>query len=329
MLLLSREQILSIFTMRDAIEADKKAFVLHTEGRAKVPLRINLDTEDKSGQCMFMPAYVGGLNMAGIKIVSFFPGNAAKSIPVVPATVALIDGTTGLVTAIVEGTTLTQLRTAAIAGAATELLSNPDSKIAALFGTGGQASAQLEALMTVRSLKEVRIFDVDPERVRKFVMSNQSLADRFGTTLVEAKNSDQAVDGADVITTVTTSSKPVFDGNRIKPGCHINGIGSYTPAMREIPADILQRAGRIFVDNREAVLAEAGDFIIPMGEGIFSPDKIAGELGELILGRVTGRTSADEITVMKTVGFATLDVVTAAAIVEKARAAGVGTEVAL
>jgi len=151
MLLLSREDILSVFTMRDAIEADKRAFVLHTKGKAIVPLRINLETESKSGQCMFMPAYVGGeLNMAGVKLVSCFPANAERGIPVIPATVALIDGTTGLVTAIIEGTTLTQIRTAAISGAATELLSNPDSRIAALFGTGGQGPAQLEALMTVR-----------------------------------------------------------------------------------------------------------------------------------------------------------------------------------
>jgi len=315
--------------MRDAIEADKKAFVLHTERRARVPLRINVPNEEESGQFMFMPAYVGGLNMAGVKIVSFFPGNAQKGIPVVPATVALIDGTTGLVTAIVEGTTLTQLRTAAISGAATELLSNPDSRIAALFGTGGQAPAQLEALMTVRELREVRVYDVDPERARNFVTKSQPLADRFGTTLLAAKSSDEAVEGADVITTVTTSSKPVFDGSRIKPGCHINGVGSYTPVMREIPVEVLKRAGRIFVDNREAVLAEAGDFLIPMGEGLFSADSIAGELGELLLGQVNGRTSPEEITVMKTVGFATLDIVTAAAIVEKARAAGAGKEIAL
>lgn len=330
MLLLSREQILSFFTMRDAIEADKKAFVLHTGGKAKVPLRINLETEDKAGQCMFMPAYVGGeLNMAGVKMVSFFPGNAQRGIPVVPATVALIDGTTGLVTAIIEGTTLTQLRTAAISGAATELLSNPDSRIAALFGTGGQAPAQLEALMTVRNLREIRIFDVDPERLKQFVQRHQPLADRFGSTLVAAGSPEEAVEGADVITTVTTSSKPVFDGNRIKPGCHVNGVGSYTPVMRELPLELLNRAGRIFVDNREAVLAEAGDFLIPMGDGRFSPDAISGELGELILGRVKGRTAAEEITVMKTVGFATLDVVAAAAIVEKARALGIGSEIAL
>lgn len=167
MLLLSREDILSVFTMRDAIEADKRAFVLHTKGKAVVPLRINIDTESKEGQCMFMPAYVGGeLNMAGVKIVSCFTANSEKGLPVIPATVALIDGNTGLVTAIIEGTTLTQIRTAAISGAATELLSNPGSKIAALFGTGGQGPAQLEALMTVRKLEEIRIFDALPAGLR-------------------------------------------------------------------------------------------------------------------------------------------------------------------
>lgn len=326
MLFLSREDILSVFSMRDAIEADKRAFVLHTQGKANVPLRINLDTETKAGQCMFMPAYVGGdLNMAGVKIVSCFTGNAAKGIPVVPATVALIDGDTGLVTAIIEGTTLTQIRTAGISGAATELLSNPDSKIGALFGTGGQGAAQLEALMTVRELTEIRIFDALPGKAADLIIKNQSIADSHGVRLVEAKNPKEAVTGADVITTVTTSSLPLFSSDDIKPGCHINGVGSYTPDKRELPAELLLRAGRIFVDNREAVLAEAGDFIIPMKEGLFSSEKIAGELGELILGTVAGRQGKDEITIMKTVGFATLDIVAAAEIVKKAQEAGVGT----
>ncbi|MCE5202113.1 MAG: ornithine cyclodeaminase family protein [Synergistaceae bacterium] len=326
MLFLSREDILSVFSMRDAIEADKRAFVLHTQGKANVPLRINLDTETKAGQCMFMPAYVGGdLNMAGVKIVSCFTGNAAKGIPVVPATVALIDGDTGLVTAIIEGTTLTQIRTAGISGAATELLSNPDSKIGALFGTGGQGAAQLEALMTVRELTEIRVFDALPGKAADFIIKNQSIADSHGVRLVEAKNPKEAVTGADVITTVTTSSLPLFSSDDIKPGCHINGVGSYTPDKRELPAGLLLRAGRIFVDNREAVLAEAGDFIIPMKEGSFSSEKIAGELGELILGNVAGRQGKDEITIMKTVGFATLDIVAAAEIVKKAQEAGAGT----
>jgi len=326
MLFLSRKDILSFFSMRDAIEADKKAFVLHTQGKAKVPLRINLETETKAGQCMFMPAYVGGsLNMAGVKIVSCFLGNAAKGLPVIPATVALIDGDTGLVTAIIEGTTLTQLRTAGISGAATELLSNPDSKIGALFGTGGQGPAQLEALLTVRRLEEVRIFDVLPGRAADFIVKNKAVAEKYGARLVEAKTPKEAVTDADVITTVTTSATPLFSADDIKPGCHINGVGSYTPDKRELPFELLRKADRIFVDNKEAVLAEAGDFIIPMKEGLFSSDKIAGELGELLLGKVSGRRSKEEITVMKTVGFATLDVVAAAQIVSRAKEVGAGT----
>lgn len=328
MLLLSRKDILSVFTMKDAIETDKKAFVAHTLGQAKVPLRINLDTEKKDGQVMFMPAYVGGdLNMAGVKIVSCFVGNRAKGLPVIPATVALIDGTTGVVCSIIDGTTLTQLRTAAIAGAATELLANPDSKIGALFGTGGQGSAQLEALMTARKLSEVRIFDVLQDRIDPFIKKNADVAKKHGVKLIAAKSPKDAVDNADVITSVTISATPVYDAADIKKGAHVNGIGSYTPDHREIPEELLGRAGAIFVDNKEAVFAEAGDFIIPMKEGRFSKESVRGELGELILGRVKGRKSHDEITVMKTVGFATLDIVTAAVIYEKAKAAGAGTEV--
>lgn len=327
MLILTREDIFKVFSMRDAIEADKKAFILHSEGKAVVPLRINIDNEDKTGQIMFMPAYVGGsLNAAGVKMVSCFPGNPKRGLPVIPATMALIDGDTGVVSAMLDGTTLTQLRTAAIAGAAIELLANKDASVGALFGTGGQARAQLEAMMTARQLNEVRVFDALEGRAEAFVKEMQPKADKFGTKLAAAKTSKEAVTGADVVTTVTTSHEPVFDAADIKAGCHVTGVGSYTPNARELPAELLAKASHIFVDNREAVLAEAGDFIIPMSQGLFSKERIEGELGELLLGRVKGRLAHEEITVMKTVGFATLDVVSAAEIVEKAKAAGAGTQ---
>lgn len=330
MLLLSRADIFSVFSMRDAIEADKKAFVAHAEGHAVVPLRVSLETADKSGSLMFMPACVGGeINAAGVKIVSFFPANAQKGLPVVPATVALISCETGVVKAIIEGTALTQLRTAAIAGAATELLSNRECKVGALLGAGGQAVAQLEALMTARRFEEIRIFDAVPGRAIAFADNNSALAGHFGVRLAPVVTAREAVAGADVVTTVTTSKEPVFSARDIKPGCHINGIGSYTPDKRELPAEILHRASKIYVDNREAVMAEAGDFIIPIKEGTFSERKITGELGELILGRKPGRSNGDEITIMKTVGFATLDIVAAAEIAARAEAAGVGSHIDL
>lgn len=330
MLILGRDDILKVFSIRDAIEADKKAFMLHTKGKTKMPLRINIDNDKRDGQLMFMPAYVGGeLNMGGVKIVSCFTGNAQKGLPVIPATMAVIDGDTGVVSAIIDGTTLTQLRTAAISGAAAELLSNPDSSVGALFGTGGQAPSQLEALMTVRELKELRVYDALEGRAAAFAEKYQPLADRFGTRLKAAATPKEAVSGADLITTVTTSRKAVFEAEDIKAGCHVTGVGSYTPEMCEIPEGLLARAARIFVDNREAVLAEAGDFIMPMKRGLFSPDRIDGELGELLLGEAAGRASRDDITVMKTVGFAALDVVAAAELVKRAKEAGAGTEINL
>ena len=330
MLMLSREDIFKVFTMRDAIEADKKAFRLHSEGKCDVPLRSHVDSPEGKGQCLFMPAYAGGdIKQAGIKIVSVFPGNASLGKPVIPATMLLIEGETGEVFCIMEGTTLTQLRTAAVPGVATELLSRQDSSIGALFGTGGQAAAQLEALMTVRKLEELRIFDMNQEKAAHFVETHQPLADKFGTKLLKAETSRQAVENADVITTVTTSSVPVFEGAWIKQGAHVNAVGSYTPDKRELPSELVARAGKIFVDNMEAVLEEAGDLLIPMSENLITKEDICGELGEILLGRIGGRTSDDEITLMKTVGFATLDVVTAWEIYLKAKEAGVGTEITL
>ncbi|MBN1332195.1 MAG: ornithine cyclodeaminase family protein [Synergistales bacterium] len=330
MLMLSRKDILDVFTMRDAIEADRKAFCLHSEGKCDVPLRSHVDSPEGKGQCLFMPAYAGGdIRQAGIKIVSVFPGNASLGKPVIPATMLLIDGQTGEVFCIMDGTTLTQLRTAAVPGVATELLSREDSSIGALFGTGGQAPAQMEALMTVRKLKELRIFDMNQDKAALFVETHQPLADRFDTRLIKAETSRQAVDNADVITTVTTSPVPVFEGSWVKPGAHVNAVGSYTPEKRELPSELISRAGKIFVDNMEAVLEEAGDLLIPISEDLISQEDITGELGDIILGRIGGRTSEEEITVMKTVGFATLDVVTAWEIYLKAKEAGVGRDIAL
>ena len=327
MLVLSGEEIRSVFTMRDAIEADKEAFVLHSQGRTQVSLRTGV--EAPGGTCLFMPAFAGGIDRPGIKIVSVFPGNAARGKPVVPALVVLLDGATGEAEALLDGTTLTQMRTAAIAGAATELLALPDASVGALFGTGGQAEAQLEALLTVRPLVEVRVYDIDPGRVKAFLERVAPLAERHGARLVAAASPEAAVEGAQVVTAVTTSPRPVFPGSRVEPGTHVNGVGSYTPQMQELDEVLLARADRVFVDNREAVLAEAGDLIVPMRQGCFGEERLAGELGQLILGQVPGRGDREEITVMKTVGFAALDVVAGHRILEKARAAGVGRPVSL
>ncbi len=319
MLVISGEEIRAIYPMKDAIEATKRAFRLFSEGKTHVPLRTNLPVKENNGQVLFMPAYVGGDKPSvGIKIVSVYVDNPAKGLPAVPSTVLLVDAENGFVKAIMNGTVLTQIRTGAASGAATDLLARPDSRIGALFGAGGQAEFQLEAMITARPLEEVRVFDPRIESCRAFIARLQDRKPFSGVRLVAAETSDDAVRGADIITAATTARKPVFSADSVKPGAHVNGVGSYTPDMQELDPKILNLAGKIYMDSIEAVLAESADFINPLNEKTFSRDAITGELGELAAGTKPGRESPEEITLFKTVGIAVQDVVAAEEIFRRA-----------
>ncbi len=326
MLYIDEADIRKIFTMRDAIESDREAFILQSQGFADAPVRTNFNVEGR-GITSLMPGYVSKFPRVGIKIVSTYPQNAAKGLPAVPATVLLCDADTGELCAVLDGTELTRMRTGAVSGLATELLSNENAETGALFGTGGQAFTQLEAMLTVRSLKEVRVFDKERSRLDAFMERSAPLAEKFGVAVKAAASSDEAIDNADVITTVTTSALPTFDGRKVKKGAHINAVGVFTPDKRELDEYIVTHADRIFIDNREAVMSEAGDFLIPISEGRFSEERINGELGDLLLGRCCGRKDPAEITLMKTVGFATLDIVIAHKVYEKAAALGCGRKI--
>ncbi|MDD4160505.1 MAG: ornithine cyclodeaminase family protein [Synergistaceae bacterium] len=323
MLVINAEEIRKIFTMEDAINSNEEAFVIQSSSRAEVPVRINFDVK-KNGITSYMPALIKDFPVAGIKIVSTYPENAAKGLPAVMATTFLSDPETGAVNAMLDGTELTRMRTGAVSGLATKLLANKKAETAALFGTGGQAMSQLEALLTVRKISEVRVYDSSHERIKSFIERAAELADKFNAKLIAADSSDAAIDEADVITTVTTSAEPVFDGKRIKKGSHINAVGVFMPHKRELDEYTVTHADKIFIDNTEAIMSEAGEFLIPMSEGKFQKESIDGELGDLILGRVTGRTDNEQVTLMKTVGFATLDIVIAFNVYKKAVAAGIG-----
>lgn len=310
--------------MRDAVEADKRAFRIYSEGGSVVPLRVKIGVPNYEGQTLFMPGYVEELDSMGVKIVSVFPHNNEKGIPSVPATMVLLDGTSGEVCCILDGTYLTQLRTGAAAGAATDLLARADAQIGALIGTGGQAITQLEAMLTVRDLTEVRIFDINLERTQSFVAQMQAEFVNFGTLLRAVETSEEAITNADIITAVTTSRQPVFNGRLVKAGAHINGVGSYLPNMQELDEFIVHRADKIFFDSQEAVLAESGDFIIPLTKGTITVDKFTGEIGKVISGNLPGRETPEEITLFKTVGMAVLDVVTAYLIYQRALKQDIG-----
>jgi ornithine cyclodeaminase len=326
MLLLSREDIKKVFSMKDAIKADKDAFRIFTEGKSVVPLRTQIPAPKHDGTFLFMPAYVSDIDCASLKIINIFPKNIDKGIISAPAQVLLVDGTNGFVNAILDGTYVTQLRTGAASGAAFDILARKDAKKGALIGTGGQAATQLEAMIVARDLEEVKVYDLNFERTKAFAAKMQEELKEYGTKIVAAESSDEAIEDADLIITVTPSSKPVFDGSKVKKGATVSCVGSYQHHMQEMDPVILTRASKIYFDSVEAVLSEAGDILIPLENGTITKDDFTGDLGEVILGNVVGRENDDEIIVFKTVGIGTQDLITAKYIYDKAIEQGIGTK---
>ena len=324
MLLLGREDIKKVFTMKDAIEADKKAFQLVVEGKCDAPLRTNIQAPKHEGCFLFMPAYVEEMDTASLKIINIFPHNIDNGIPSSPAQVLLIDGKTGIVIAVLDGTYVTQLRTGAASGAAFDVLARKDARIGALIGTGGQAATQLEAMLAARDIKEVRVFDLNYDRTKEFAERMQEELASYGAQIIAAKTSDEAVEGADLLITVTPSSKPVFDASKVKEGATISCVGAYQPHMQEMDPAILTRASKIYFDSEEAVLSESGDILIPLADGTITKEDFTGDLGQLIKGQIPGRESDEEIIVFETVGVAAQDLMAAKAIYDRAVEAGIG-----
>ena len=325
-LVLKESDISSIITMSDIISADKEALSIYSNHQSYIPLRTNIDIPQYNGQCLFMNGYASPAKALGVKIVSVYPDNINKNISSVPATMVLVNAETGFVNALIDGTYLTRLRTGAISGLATDMLARKDSKILALFGTGGQAISQLEAILTVRKIELVKVYDIMFERAVNFAKKMTELySKKFNNVkIIAVRNSDEAVENADIITTVTTSKKPVFSANKIKSNVHINGVGSYTPEMCEIPEEILVKANKIFVDTKDGAINESGDLIQPIKKGLINIDKINGELGEVINGKIKGRENDEEMTFFKTTGSAVLDLVAAQKIYEIAKKKKIG-----
>ena len=324
-LILNEKDMRTVFTMKEAIQADRDALSLYSAGESNIPLRANLDIPEHNGQSLYMYGYAAKANALGVKIVSTYPDNIDKGIPSVPATMVLLNSSTGETCSLMDGTYLTRVRTGAFAGLATDILARSDSRIFAVIGTGGQAPGQIEAVLTVRpEIELVRVYDLNKERA-------QALADQlteqfrgiFKAKFEAVSSSAEAVTDADIITTITVSKNPVFDGKLVKKGAHINGVGSYTPELSEIDEYIITHADKVYMDTPDA-LEESGDFIKPIQKGIFSADRITGELGAVINGEIIGRESDEEITFFETTGSAVLDIVPAQRIYEKAIALGVG-----
>jgi ornithine cyclodeaminase len=230
--------------------------------------------------------------------------------------------------AIYEGTYLTRLRTGAATGAATQLLSRPESETLAIFGAGGQALLQALGVLAVREIREVRIFDLIAARAEGLKEELTRLADSKKVKVLRADSAEKAAVEADILVTATTSRTPVFPGRVLSPGAHINAMGAFTPEMQEVDEETILRS-RIFVDSLETCLEEAGDLIIPLNKGLIRREDIQGELGEIVSGIKAGRKTPEEITYFKSVGNAVQDISVAQAVFRRALEKGIGREIEL
>jgi ornithine cyclodeaminase len=269
-----------------------------------------------------MPAYLSRSGEFAVKIVSVHPHNSDRGLPTIHALVVALDAATGRPLALLEGGSLTAIRTGAASGAATDLLARPDARTVAVFGSGVQARTQLEAVSTVRSIQRAWVYSLDAPGARAFV---QEMAGRgpIPDELTIAETPQAAVQQADIICTATTSSTPVFQGGDLQPGTHINAIGAFTPAMQEVDTETVRRS-LVVVDSREAAMAEAGDLIIPIQQGAISADWIRAEIGEIVAGVKPGRTNPEQITLFKSVGVAVQDAAAAARALQRAQEEGLG-----
>jgi ornithine cyclodeaminase len=328
MRVISARDLRELVPMTDAIAAVRQAFVELSAGRATVPLRTHVPVSGSDGALLAMPASLPAIGGLGAKLVTVFPRNPARRLPTIFATVVLLDAETGEPEALVEGTYLTALRTGAAGGLAADLLGRPDAGIVALFGAGAQARTQLEALCAVRAVTQVRVVDSQRDAADRFVSWAGAQPWLGGATIVVAADPALAVRGADLIVTATTSPTPVVPDAEVAPGAHVTAVGAYTPHTRELPGSLVARAA-VVVDSRTAALAEAGDLVMPIAEGLFRPDAIRAEIGEVAAGTVVGRQGRDEITVFKSVGHAVQDLAVGRLAFTRAAAANAGIAVEL
>ena len=321
---LSAEAVRKTLSMTEAIRAVEEAFLQLSSGRAIVPLRTAIALPDREGGALFMPVYLPACEQIGVKAVSVFAENRRKGLPAIQALFLIMDGRDGRPLAVMDGESLTALRTGAASGLATRLLARRDARVATVIGSGVQGRTQLEAVCAVRPIERAYAVDIDREEAESFA---REVSDRLAIPVIAAE-AERALPDCDVLCTATPSTEPVFSDELLKPGLHINAVGSYKPEMCEIPGETVARA-RVIVDSRAACMAEAGDLIRAIEAGLIDESHIHAEIGEIAAGTREARASEEEITLFKSVGNAVQDLSAASRALRRAEELGLGVEISL
>jgi ornithine cyclodeaminase len=321
MRLLNRSDVESLLDLDACREAMAEAMADLSSGRAIQPLRTVEVFHDGRDSALFMPAVLTRPPVLGVKVVTIYPGNHAAGIASHHGAMLLFESEHGRPVAMLDGTSITAIRTAAVTALATELLARWDSRVAALIGTGVQAHSHIDALQRVRELEEIRVWSPQAVSRQRFLETVES-----DVPVRAVDSAEEAVQGADIVCTLTSAGAPVVEAGWIAPGTHINTVGASTATTRELDTETVAAAS-FFVDSRDATLDECGELLIPMREGRLTADHIRAELGEIVAGTASGRRSADEITLFNSLGLAVQDLAAAHVVLERAEAAGAGPQI--
>ena len=323
MLVLSEQDVQGLVDLEELVPVLEQAHIQYSTGKVVMPVRLVAPLPQIQGRITSMPAYLDGDRSLGMKVVTYFPNDPKQQMPAILATVMLFSTDTGKMIAAMDGGYITAVRTACVSAIATRTLANPETPILGVLGAGVQARSHIRALTRIRKFSEIKLYDVSEAASQKLQAALQKEID---VELRVVQSAREAVQDSDVLVTVTTAKEPILKSDWLKPGVHINAVGSHRPDLREIDGATLAGA-TIVVDSREAIMAECGDILLAIQEKAITADSLHAEIGEVLAGLKSGRTSPDETTIYKAVGIAIQDVATADFIYRRALERNVGTAI--
>jgi alanine dehydrogenase len=323
MLVLSEKQVQSLIEIDELIAALSQAHIQYSTGKAVMPVRLVVALPDIQGRITSMPGYLTEDQALGMKVVTYFQNNPQRNIPAILATIMLFSAETGKMIAVMDGAYITAIRTACASALATKALANPETPILGILGAGVQARAHIRALTRVRAISQIKIYS--PSTISAATLKRE-MENEVDVAIEVAESVEAVVHASDLLVTVTTAKEPIVKAEWLKPGVHINAVGSHRPDSREIDGATLAQA-KVVVDSRAAIMAECGDILLALQEKNVGDNVIHGEIGEVLAGAKPGRHNADEITLYKSVGIAIQDVAAAHLVYRKAVERNVGSHI--
>jgi len=325
MLVINAEEQSSLVDINEIMECVEVALKEFSAQRTITPIRAALPFNQDHNTALIMPSVAEELSSIGLKVVTVAPQNKELGKKTITGIVILSDFKTGEPIALLEGSYLTMIRTGALSGVATKYLARENAKKLCIIGTGEQAKGLVEVMLAVRNIDEIMLFNRSEQKAHDFA---DYIKNKFNKKVQVYTDANEAVSAADIIVTTTNSSTPVFSA-KLKPGVHVNAVGSFRPTMQELPSHAVASAQKVVVESREAALEETGDLITPIHEGVFNASDIFAELGQIAAGELQGRASNEEITVFKSVGLAVVDIVVGKYFYDKAIKQNIGTHINL